>query len=87
LNAKVKNSHGKTARQVCQHYLKLAFEHADADEQGYLWLVQKRIDEGNLSDVIRSRVLARAQKTSFHEAVVDVYSTLIKCLIDNEPYF
>jgi gamma-glutamyl:cysteine ligase YbdK (ATP-grasp superfamily) len=87
LNTKVKNSHGKTARQVCQHYLKLAFEHADADEQGYLWLVQKRIDEGNLSDVIRSRVLARAQKTSFHEAVVDVYSTLIKCLIDNEPYF
>jgi gamma-glutamyl:cysteine ligase YbdK (ATP-grasp superfamily) len=87
LNAKVNNPNGKTARQICQNYLKLAVENAEADEKGFLWLVQKRLDEGNLSDQIRARVLARAQKTSFHEAVIDVYSTLIKCLIDNEPYF
>jgi carboxylate-amine ligase len=86
-NAKVSNPYGKTARQVCQNYLDLALEHADADEKGYLWLVKRRIEEGNLSELIRARVLNRAQKTSFHEAIVDVYSTLIKCLHDNEPYF
>jgi gamma-glutamyl:cysteine ligase YbdK (ATP-grasp superfamily) len=86
-DAKVSNPHGKTARQVCQNYLALALEHADADEKGYLWLVKRRIEEGNLSELIRARVLNRAQKTRFHEAIVNVYSTLIKCLRDNEPYF
>jgi gamma-glutamyl:cysteine ligase YbdK (ATP-grasp superfamily) len=87
LNAQVSNPHGKTARQVCQHYLNLAMEHAADDEKGYLWLVKRRIEEGNLSELIRANVLKRAQKTSFHEAIVNVYSTLIKCLHDNEPYF
>jgi gamma-glutamyl:cysteine ligase YbdK (ATP-grasp superfamily) len=87
LNAVVSNPYGKTARQVCQHYLKTALEHAEADEKGYLWLVKRRIEEGNLSEHIRSNVLRRTEKTSFHEAVVDVYSTLIKCLHNNEPYF
>ena len=36
LNAQVSNPHGKTARQVCQHYLNLAFEYADEDEKKYL---------------------------------------------------
>jgi gamma-glutamyl:cysteine ligase YbdK (ATP-grasp superfamily) len=86
LNAQVLSSHGKTARQVCQYYLKIAMENATEDEKKYLWLVKKRIEEGNLSELIRKRVLRRAQKTSFHESIIDVYSTLIKCLMDNQPY-
>jgi gamma-glutamyl:cysteine ligase YbdK (ATP-grasp superfamily) len=87
LNAKVSNPHGKTARQVCQYYLDLAVEHADEDEKKYLWIVKKRIEEGSLSELIRNRVLRRAEKTDFHQAILNVYSTLIKCLSDNEPYF
>ena len=87
LNAQVSNSKGKTARQICQSYLKLAQEYADQDEKKYLWLISKRLENGNLSELIRDRVLRRAQKTDFHQAVIDVYSTLIKCLSDNEPYF
>ena len=87
LNAEVSNPYGKTARQVCQNYLKIAMEHATEDEKKYLWLVKKRIEEGSLSELIRERVLKRAQKTSFHQSIIDVYSTLIKCLLDNQPYF
>ena len=87
LNAKVLSPNGKTARQVCRYYLKLAFEHAEEDEKKYLWLVEKRIEEGSLSELIRANVSKRAQKTDFHEAIIDVYSRLIKCLHDNQPYF
>ena len=87
LNAQVSNPNGKTARQVCQHYFDLALEYADEDEKKYLWLIKKRLEEGNLSELIRDRVLRRAEKTDFHEAIINVYSTLIKCLSDNEPYF
>jgi len=87
LNAKVSSPHGKTARKVFQYYLTLAQEHADTDEKKYLPLVGRRIAEGSLSEHIRASVLRRAEKTSFQEAIVDVYSTLIKCLRDNEPYF
>jgi gamma-glutamyl:cysteine ligase YbdK (ATP-grasp superfamily) len=87
LNAKILSPHGKTARQMCQYYLKLAFEHAEEDEKKYLWLVSKRIEEGSLSDLILANVSRRAQKTDFHEAIIDVYSKLIKCLQDNQPYF
>jgi hypothetical protein len=86
LDAKVQSPNGKTAREVCRHYLKLAQANADADEKKYLPLVAHRIDEGNLSTQIRSQVQKRAEKTDFHEAVVDVYSTLIKCLRVNEPF-
>ena len=86
LNAEVSNPDGKTARQVCQNYLKIAMENATEDEKKYLWLVKKRIEEGSLSELIRERVLRRAQKTSFHQSIIDVYSTLIKCLMDNQPY-
>jgi len=87
LNAEVSHPAGKTARQVCQSYFDLALENADADEKAYLWVVKKRLENGSLSEVIRDRVLRRAEKTDFHEAIVNVYSELVKCLIDNEPYF
>lgn len=86
LNAAVLNPSGKTAREVCQYYFNLAQEHADVDENKYLWLVKRRIEEGSLSELIRARVLKRAQKTDFHQAIINVYSTLIKCLTDNQPY-
>ena len=63
------------------------FEYADEDEKKYLWIIKKRLEDGSLSELIRDRVLRRAEKTDFHEAVINVYSTLIKCLSDNEPYF
>jgi hypothetical protein len=87
LKAETLNPHGKTAQKVCQHYFNLADKFADTDEKKYLPLIKRRIQEGNLSDTIRKRVLGRAKKTSLPEAITDVYSTLIKCLNDNEPYF
>jgi len=87
LNAQVLNPNCKTARQVCQRYFNLALEYADEEEKRYLWIIKKRLENGSLSELIRGRVLRRAEKTDFHQAVINVYSTLIKCLSDNEPYF
>ncbi len=87
LNAKASNPNCKTARQVCQRYFNLALEYADEDEKRYLWIIKKRLENGSLSELIRDRVLRRAEKTDFNQAVINVYSTLIKCLSDNEPYF
>jgi gamma-glutamyl:cysteine ligase YbdK (ATP-grasp superfamily) len=86
LNAQVQNPNGKTARQVCQHYLRVAEENTDSDEKKYLWLIKKRLDEGNLSEIIRKNVLQKAQNLGFHEATRKVYSKLISCLRNNEPY-
>ena len=86
LNANVSNPHGKTASQICKHYLHMADRHADPDERKYLNLIKRRIEEGNLSERIRARINTRANKTSFQEAVIDVYSMLIKCLRNNEPF-
>ncbi len=87
LNAHVQHPSGGTARHVCQHIYKLAEENASDEEAKYLWIVKKRIDEGNLSELIRAAVLKKAQRTDFKEAVVSVYSKLIKCLSTNQPYF
>ena len=87
LNAKVENPSGKTARQVCEHYFNLALDYAEEDEKRYMWIIKKRLEGGSLSELIRDRVLTRAKKTDFHQAVINVYLTLIKCLSDNEPYF
>jgi gamma-glutamyl:cysteine ligase YbdK (ATP-grasp superfamily) len=87
LNAKVSSFIGKTARQVCQYYFNLASEHANEAEKKYLWIIKKRIENGNLSEIINKRILKRTEKTDFREAIISVYSTLIKCLSDNEPYF
>ena len=87
LNAKVSSPNGKTARQVCQHYLKIADpKRRCRREKISPTCSQRRIEEGNLSDLIRSKVQKRAEKTVYHEAIVDVYSTLINCLRNNEPF-
>ena len=85
LNAKVVSPNGKTAREVCLYYLKIAEANAEADEKKYLPLIKRRIEQGNLSDQILARVKKRAEKTTFREAIVDVYSILINCLSANEP--
>jgi gamma-glutamyl:cysteine ligase YbdK (ATP-grasp superfamily) len=87
LNAKVLHPNGETARQVCQYLFTVASENAEDAEKKYLWIIQKRIENGNLSELIRERITKKAQKTSLKEAIVSVYSTLINCLANNQPYF
>jgi gamma-glutamyl:cysteine ligase YbdK (ATP-grasp superfamily) len=87
LDAKVTHPTGQIARQVCEHFYKVAWENATETEKRYIPIVAKRIERGNLSDIIRKRVQGKAQKTDFKEAVISVYSSLIKSLIENQPYF
>ncbi len=87
LEAETANPAGKTARQICQNLLSLASRHASKDEKRYIPIIQKRIERGNLSKIIRERVVLKAQRTTFFEAVVDIYSALMKNLINNQPYF
>lgn len=87
LNAKVMHPNGPTAREVCRHFLKIAWEKATAEEKDYLPLVEKRIKKGSLAEAIREKVQVRAQKTDLNEAIMDVYSKLLKSLTDNEPFF
>ena len=87
LDAKVAHPNGRSARQVCQYFLKIASENATEEEKKYLSIIQKRIERGNLSEIIRERIQRKAQKTDFREAVINVYSMLIKSLIDNQPCF
>jgi hypothetical protein len=87
LNAKVLHPDGGTARQVCLHLFNLASENVQEDEKKYLWIVKKRIESGSLSELIRERILKKTHKTDLEEAILSVYSTLIKCLADNQPYF
>ncbi|MEM3578163.1 MAG: glutamate-cysteine ligase family protein [Candidatus Bathyarchaeia archaeon] len=86
LNAKVTHPFGRTARQVCKRLLKIAWENASEEERKYLSFVEKRIECGSLSELIRSHVMQRAQKTDLKEAITSVYSKLIKNLVNNEPY-
>ena len=56
LNAKVLHPNGKTARQVCQYLFNVASENAAEDEKKYLWIVKKRIEIGNFSEIIRESI-------------------------------
>lgn len=86
LNAKVLNPEGPTARHVCKRFLCIAWENATDEEKAYLPLIEKRIENGSLSEVIREKVLVRTQKTDFREAVVDVYTQLLNSLKNNKPF-
>ena len=87
LCAKVQNPRGPTAQDVCKHMFEVAWEHANQEEKDYLPLVKKRIEEGSLSDAIKRNVLKEARRVGLTEAIVKVYSKLIRCLAGNEPYF
>jgi gamma-glutamyl:cysteine ligase YbdK (ATP-grasp superfamily) len=87
LNAKVFHPKGHNARKICQELFQISLKNASQEEKKYLSIIQKRIEKGNLSEIIRERVLRRAQKTDFKEAIIDVYSQLLNSLRDNQPFF
>jgi glutamate---cysteine ligase / carboxylate-amine ligase len=87
LDASVMNPNGPTARNVCKRLFEVAWLSATEEEKNYLPLVKRRIDNGNLSEIIRRNVERKAQSTDFKEAILNIYSTLIRCLLNNEPYF
>jgi gamma-glutamyl:cysteine ligase YbdK (ATP-grasp superfamily) len=87
LKAEVLHPSGPTARHVCRKLLKLAFENASEEEKNYIKLLERRIEHGSLSEVIKENVTRRAMKTDFNEAVLDVYSKLQKSLENNDPFF
>ncbi len=86
LEAKVHNPYGPTARNVLTYFLHLADDNATPEESSYLRLVKKRIEHGSLSDLIRRAVFKESKKTNLKEAIITVYSSLIECLLNNEPY-
>jgi gamma-glutamyl:cysteine ligase YbdK (ATP-grasp superfamily) len=87
LNAEVSHPKGKTAKQVCKHFFKIAWENASKEEKKYLPLIQKRIERGNLSEIIKEKVQRKAQKTDLKDAIITVYLELVKSLMKNQPYF
>jgi len=87
LNTLTENPNERTARKVYQFFHKIAWKNMLLEEKKYLPIVKKRIDQGSLPDLIRERVLRRAQRTDFEEAVVGAYSKLAESLMDNQPYF
>jgi gamma-glutamyl:cysteine ligase YbdK (ATP-grasp superfamily) len=87
LDAETLHPAGRTAREVCRSLLKAAWKNASKDEKKYLPLVEKRVESGNLSELIRRKVEKKSQRTDFREAVVHVYSKLIRSLVSNQPFF
>jgi gamma-glutamyl:cysteine ligase YbdK (ATP-grasp superfamily) len=86
LSAKVEHPYGKTARDICTHLYQTAWANATPEEKMYLPLVQKRIVDGNLSDLIRQNVNKAMRHVDSTDAIRKIYSTLIRCLITNQPY-
>jgi gamma-glutamyl:cysteine ligase YbdK (ATP-grasp superfamily) len=86
LEAHVQHPKGKTARQVCRHLMKIASKNATKEEKQYLPIINKRIDVGNLSNIILREVAKKIQKTDFDEAIFRVYSSLADCLEKNQVY-
>jgi gamma-glutamyl:cysteine ligase YbdK (ATP-grasp superfamily) len=87
LDSKVSHPYGSTARQVCQCFFNIAGANATKEEKKYLPIIQRRIEYGSLSEIIRKRIRVKMQKTDLREAIISVYSMLIKSLRDNQPYF
>jgi len=86
LEASVKHLAGGKARDVCLNFLDTARDNAAPEERDYLGLIEKRITGGNLANLILRDVVQSAVEKNFHDSVVEVYSTLIKCLRENRPY-
>jgi gamma-glutamyl:cysteine ligase YbdK (ATP-grasp superfamily) len=87
LSASVHHPHGETARRVCEYYYNIALGNATADEKKYLPIIQRRIECGNLSEILRERVEKKSQRTDLREAIIDTYSELAESLAKNQPYF
>ncbi|MEM2954304.1 MAG: hypothetical protein QXU21_08565, partial [Candidatus Bathyarchaeia archaeon] len=71
---------------VCNYFYHVAWENATQEEKKYLPNIEKRIQKGNLSDIIKAAVKKKAQKTDFREAIIEVYQKLMKHLKNNEPF-
>lgn len=87
LSASVHHPHGQTARRVCEYYYNIALGNATAEEKQYLPIIQRRIECGNLSEILRERVEKKSQRTDLREAIIDTYSELAESLAKNQPYF
>jgi gamma-glutamyl:cysteine ligase YbdK (ATP-grasp superfamily) len=87
LKARVLHPKGPTARNVCEHLYRLASDNASTEEKGYLPLIKRRIEEGNLSEAIVRKVKAKSQRSEFREAILGTYLDIAKSLRDNTPYF
>ena len=86
LDAEVSDSKGSTAKKVCRYLLEVAEKEASKEDRQYLRVVKKRIEEGNLSNIILRNATKKMQKTSIKEAMFSVYSALTKCLEENKVY-
>jgi len=86
LDALVQHPKGSTARQVCRHLLRIAEENASSEEKKYLGIIKRRIENGNLSDLILKEVTKKVLKTDFGEAILEVYSSLASSLERNRVY-
>jgi gamma-glutamyl:cysteine ligase YbdK (ATP-grasp superfamily) len=87
LEATTLNPNGRTAREVCRLFAKTARKNASEEEKKYLPFVEKRVENGNLSELIRKEIMKKSQRTDFRSAVVHVYSKLIRSLMSNQPFF
>ncbi|MDQ1278913.1 MAG: hypothetical protein QG670_173 [Thermoproteota archaeon] len=85
LNAETENGF-PTARDVCRYLFGIAFENASEEEKKYLPLVNNRIENGSLSEIVSKNVRHRAQKVDFEEAIISVYSKLAENLRMNKVY-
>jgi gamma-glutamyl:cysteine ligase YbdK (ATP-grasp superfamily) len=87
LDAKVRHPKGPTGRDVCRYLVEVARNSALDDEKPYLPLVRRRVEEGNLSQIIAKNVKQKSQKAGMHEAIIGTYLKLAKSLQENKPYF
>jgi len=86
LAALVQHPRGSTARQVCYYLHKIAEENASLEEKKYLGIIKRRIEEGNLSDLILREVTKKVLKTDLEEAIFEIYYSLANCLERNKAY-
>ncbi len=86
LDAQVRHPAGSTAREVCCHLYRIAEESASPEERRYLWIIKRRIEEGNLSNLVLRAVAKKAQRTDLEEAILNVYSSLTENLRENKVY-
>jgi gamma-glutamyl:cysteine ligase YbdK (ATP-grasp superfamily) len=86
LKAATLHPSGRTAREVCRGLLKNAWKYASDEEKKHLPLIEKRVEAGNLSELIRKEVEKKSQRTDFREAILHVYSKLIRSLLSNQPF-
>jgi len=86
LDAKIDHPRYLTARDLCRDLHRIAYENGSEEEKNYLWVVKKRIENGNLSETILKHVQGRLQRTDLNEAILNIYSKLSEKLRKNEIY-